>query len=55
MIVENVQVKGLVDSGAQISSILDALAKYLGLEIKNLGTLFDLEPTGGGSVPYEGT
>ena len=54
VIVENVQVKGLVDLGAQISSISDALAKHLGLEIKNLETLLDLEPTGGGSVPYEG-
>ena len=53
VIVENVQVKGLVDSGAQISSISDTLAKYLGLKIEKLETLLDLEPTGGGSVPCE--
>ena len=34
VIVENVQVKGLVDLGAQISSISDTLAKHLGLKIK---------------------
>ena len=54
VIIENVEVKGLVDSGAQISSILDKLAKHLELKIHKLGTLLDLEPTGGGVVPYEG-
>ena len=54
VIVENVKVKGLVDSGAQISSILDTLAKHLELKIQKLETLLDLEPTGGGSVPYKG-
>ena len=54
VIVENVQVKGLVDLGAQISSISDTLAKHLELKIEKLGMLLDLEPTGGGSVPYEG-
>ena len=43
-----------MDSGAQISSISDTLAKRLGLKIQKLETLLDLEPTGGGSVPYEG-
>ena len=54
VIVEDVQVKGLVDSGVQISSILDTLAKCLGLKIEKLETLLDLEPMGGGSMPYEG-
>ena len=54
VIIENVQVKGLVDSGAQISSILDKLAKHLELKIHQLETLLDLEPKGGGTVPYEG-
>ena len=54
VIVKNVQVKGLVDSGARISSISDTLAKHLGLKIEKIEMLLDLEPTGGGSVPYEG-
>ena len=54
VIVEDHEVKGLVDSGAQISSISDKFAKLLGLKIRKLETLLDLEPTGGGSVPYEG-
>ena len=52
--IENAKVKSLVDSGAQISSISDKFAKLLKLPINKLETLFDLEPTGGGSVPYEG-
>ena len=54
VIIENVQVKGLVDSWAQISSISDKLAKHLELKIHKLETLLDLEPTGGDVVPYEG-
>ena len=54
IIVENQKVKGLIDSGAQISSILDKFAKLLNLEVKKLETLLDLEPTGGGQVPYDG-
>ena len=54
VIIEDHEVKGLVDSGAQISSISDKFAKLLGLKIRKLETLLDLEPTGGGSVPYEG-
>ena len=54
VIMENQTVKGLIDSGAQISSIFDKLAKELNLEVKKLETLLDLEPTGGGQVPYDG-
>ena len=54
IIVENQKVKGLIDSGAQISSISDKFAKLLNLEVKKLETLPDLEPTGGGQVPYYG-
>ena len=46
--------KGLIDSGAQVSSILDTFASKLGLKIKQLNTLLNLEPTGGGQVPYNG-
>ena len=54
VIIKNAQVKGLVDSGAQISSISDKFAKLLKLPVNKLETLLDLEPTGGGSVPYGG-
>ena len=54
IIVENETVKGLIDSGAQISSISDKFAEALNLEVKKLETLLDLEPTGGGRVPYDG-
>ena len=46
--------KGLIDSGAQVSSISDPFAQKLGLQIKKLDTLLELEPTGGGVVPYDG-
>ena len=55
VVVENQKVKGLIDSGAQVSSISDKFAQELNLEIKKiLETLLDLEPTGGGQVPYDG-
>ena len=54
VIIENSKVKGLVDSGAQISSILDKFVKLLKLQVHSLETLLDLKPTGGGSVPYDG-
>ena len=54
IIIENQQVKGLIDSGAQVSSISDTFASKLGLKVKQLETLLDLEPAGGGQVPYNG-
>ena len=54
IIVKNQKVKRLIDSGTEISSILDKFAKLLNLEVKKLETLLDLEPTGGGQVPYDG-
>ena len=54
VIIENTKVKGLVDSGAQVSSILDRFVKLLGLRVMKLESLLELEPTGGGSVPYNG-
>ena len=54
VIVENQRIKGLIDSGAQVSSISDRFAEKLKLKVKKLETLLDLEPTGGGQVPYDG-
>ena len=44
----------MLDSGAQLSSITNKRAKELGLEIKQLQTILDLEASGGGGVPYKG-
>ena len=54
IIIENERVKGLMDSGVQVSSISDTFASKLGLKIKQLDTLLDLEPTGGRQVLYDG-
>ena len=54
VIVENQRIKGLIDSGAQVSSISDRFAEKLKLKVKKLETLLDLEPTGVGQVPYDG-
>ena len=53
VIIENQEVKGFIDSGAQVSSISDTFASKLGLENKQLYTLLDLELTGGGQIPYD--
>ena len=52
--VEGVIFKALIDSGAQVSSISEPMAKSLGLEIQNLQTLLGLEGAHGGEVPYLG-
>ena len=54
IIVNGNLVKMLVDSGAQITTITEALVRELGLEIQNLGSLLDLGGTGGCEVPYKG-
>ena len=54
VIIENEKVKGLIDSRAQVSSISDTFASKLGLKIKQLNTLLDLEPTGVARYPIMG-
>ena len=54
VIVENQRIKGLIDSGAQVSSISDTFVEKLNLKVKKLEILLDLGPTGGGQVPYHG-
>ena len=54
IIIENEKVKGLIDSGAQVSSISDTFASKLGLNIKQLNTLLDLEPMGVARYPIMG-
>ena len=46
--------KALIDSGAQVSTITDHFARELRLEVRDVGTLLNLEGTGGGEVPYSG-
>ena len=52
--VEGVPITALIDSGANLSAITKSFAKELQLEIKGLQTILDIEPTGGGQVPYHG-
>ena len=44
----------LVDSGSQISTILESVAKLLGLKVKSLKNILDIEGTGGIKVKYKG-
>ena len=52
--VEGVPITALIDSGANLSAITKSFAEELQLEIKGLQTILDIEPTGGGRVPYHG-
>ena len=48
IILEGRVVKALIDSGAQISTITDHFARELRLEVRDVGTLLNLEGTGEG-------
>ena len=52
--VEGVPITALIDSGANLSAITKSFAEELQLEVKGLQTILDIEPTGGGRVPYHG-
>ena len=52
--VEGVPITALIDSGANLSAITKSFAAELQLEVKGLQTILDIEPTGGGRVPYHG-
>ena len=52
--VEGVPITALIDSGANLSAITKSFAEELQLDIKGLQTILDIEPTGGGRVPYHG-
>ena len=54
MIVEGKRTKALIDSGAQLSQITKAYARFLGLSIRPIRSAFTLEGAGGIQVPYEG-
>ena len=46
--------RALVDSGSQISTISEGVAKLLGLRVKSLKNILDIEGTGGIKVKYKG-
>ena len=48
------EVKALIDTGTQVSSISKSFANELGLEILLLEQKMDIEGSGGYQVPYEG-
>ena len=52
--IEGVRMKALIDLGAQISVISKSMAKTLGLPIRKLETLSDVEGSAGLEVPYLG-
>ena len=53
-VVDGVPITCLVDSGSCMSAMVKSFAKALGLEIKPLNTILDIEVTGGGTCPYYG-
>ena len=52
--IEGVRMKALIDSGTQISAISKSMGKTLGLPIRKLETLLDIEGSAGSDVPYLG-
>ena len=52
--VEGQNMPALIDSGAQISAILESMVKILGLEFLQLEMLSHLEGSAGLEVPYLG-
>ena len=46
--------RALVDSGSQISTVTEKLAKLMGWKIKSLKNILDIEGTGGIKVKYKG-
>ena len=52
--IEGVGIKALIDSRAQISAISKSMVKTLGLPIRKLEALLDIEGSAGSDVPYFG-
>ena len=51
---DGVEVKALIDSGSQISTVTEKLAKTMGWKIKSLRNILDIEGTGGAKIKYRG-
>ena len=54
IIVEGQEFPALIDSGAQLSTMSEALVQALKLPVHNLSTLIKAEASGGNTVPYVG-
>ena len=54
VIVEGQKLLALIDSGAQLSTMSEALVQALKLPIHKLNTLIEAEVSGGSTVPYVG-
>ena len=54
MILNGTILKALVDSGSQISTVSEGIARLLGLRVKSLKNILDIEGTGGIKVKYKG-
>ena len=54
VILNGTTLKALVDSGSQISTISESVAKLLGLKIKSLKNILGIEGTGAIKVKYRG-
>ena len=54
VIVEGQQFLALIDSGAQLSTMLESLVQALKLPVHKLNTLIEAEASGGGIIPYVG-
>ena len=48
------RLKALVDSASQISTMTETLAKLMGLKVKSLKNILEIEGTGGIQVKYKG-
>ena len=54
VMLNHTKLKALIDSGSQISTITETLAKLMGLKIKSLKNILEIEGTGGIQVKYKG-
>ena len=54
IIVEGQEFPALINSGAQLSTMLEALVQALKLPVHNLNTLIKAEVSGGNTIPYVG-
>ena len=54
IIIQRQQFLALIDSGAQLSMMLESLVQALKLPIHKLNTLIEAEVSGGGITPYTG-
>ena len=54
IILEGVQMKALIDTGANMSCVNKWLVEKLQLPVRSLQTILNIEGTGGIRVPYYG-